>query len=395
MTAHPAPARPQSMHSARAFYFFYFAAQACLAPYLILHLDRWDISGKQAGLLMAMFPMIRMIGAPAWSVLADAIQRHRAVLMLTICLTLAGTYGLSKATTFTAFLVLIPVFAFVSSPMIPLIDNTVMQALGDERGHYGRIRLFGTISWGITSPIIGLLIDLHGLSWSFFAFFLLIGMLFMVSCRLPIQPMHVEGGMWHGVRRLMRDRRWYIFLSVMFVAGLALAQIHVFLFLYLERLGASRQLMGWSMSVATACELPVYFFGARLIARLGARGLIEIALLALGVRLLAMGFITDPLWVLPIQSLHALTFAMAWLAGVSRAHALAPHGLGATAQGLLTGVYFGLGHGLGALLGGLMLDFFTISQLYRFTGCAVLIAFLAYAAVPRSLLRPPNMPPDA
>lgn len=50
------------------------------------------------------------------------------------------------------------------------------------------------------------------------------------------------------------------------------------------------------------------------------------------------------------------SFSLIWSAGVIKADAIAPPGMKSRAQGLLGMVYFGLGSGVGALLGGIVYE---------------------------------------
>jgi len=45
--------------------------------------------------------------------------------------------------------------------------------------------------------------------------------------------------------------------------------IHSYLFLYMDQLGASKTLMGYSLAVATLSEIPIFFYADRLLQRWG------------------------------------------------------------------------------------------------------------------------------
>ena len=115
-------------------------------------------------------------------------------------------------------------------------------------------------------------------------------------------------------------------------------------------------MMGWSLVVATLSEIPLFFFSHRLLQRWGALGVLMIALGANIIRLAAFAVMPGAWAVLPINLLHGFAFSAMWAAGVTYAGDLAPAGMGATAQGLFSGVNMGLGAATGALVGGLLYD---------------------------------------
>ena len=79
-------------------------------------------------------------------------------------------------------------------------------------------------------------------------------------------------------------------------------------------------------------------------------------------------------------------FAVFWAASVAQANRLAPPGLGATAQGAVSGVMFGLGSAAGNFLGGVMYDRVGAPLLFQTAGWMLLgslLAFLAFRLIPR------------
>ena len=147
-----------------------------------------------------------------------------------------------------------------------------------------------------------------------------------------------------------------VFLLAVLFTSMGSSIVNSYLFLYMSDMGADARLMGLSLTAATLSELPVFFFSAWLLRKVGSRGLLLLSMSAYAVRLVAYTFVPNPLWVLPINLLHGLTFSGMWVAGVAYANAVAPKGFGATAQGLFAGVTMGLGAATGALLGGTLYD---------------------------------------
>lgn len=149
-----------------------------------------------------------------------------------------------------------------------------------------------------------------------------------------------------------------------------------YLFVYLDALGAPVLLMGACLSVVCVVELPVFMHSGRILALLGYQGSLRTALGAFCLRLAAYAAIAraPSLWlVVPVETLHAVTFGIAWTAGVNFCKREAPPGLQGSAQSLFVSVYFGLGRGVGGLAGGLMYDFYGGAALFQATLVVVLL----------------------
>ena len=88
--------------------------------------------------------------------------------------------------------------------------------------------------------------------------------------------------------------------------------------------------------------------------------------------------------VLPVQLLHGLTFSLTWAAGVSYARQISPAGMSATAQGLFSGIFFGLGGSVGALMGGILYQAVGSALMFRYVAVAILAAALFFLWMGRS-----------
>ncbi|CAM9566757.1 unnamed protein product, partial [Laminaria digitata] len=130
--------------------------------------------------------------------------------------------------------------------------------------------------------------------------------------------------------------------------------IDTFLFIRLQELGGSHTLLGVARLIMCLAEVPCFYISGALIRRLGARGVVALAQVAYLTRFLYYSVLTEPWLVLPVETLHGLTFATMWAATIEYAHGIAPVGQQASLVGLLSGLHFGLGVGLGALVGGVL-----------------------------------------
>jgi PPP family 3-phenylpropionic acid transporter len=382
----PAPKRwgvDRAFFAPKAFYFCFYAASASLIPYLVLYYRQIGLSGAQIGLLVGVSPIVTWLAAPFWGAIADGTRQHRAILTLTILGAMTMIALLAWAKTLLLLLPIVVFYAFFAAPIMPLVDNSVMEMLGERRELYGRQRVWGAIGWGVSAAVAGALVDRFGLSVSFFAFIFFYLILLAIISRFRVSAASISQPFWQGFRVLTRNRPLMVFLFSVFFSGIGSGIVHNYLFLYLADLGASETLMGISQTAATFSEIPVFFFSAWLLRKVGARGLLLMALAAYVVRLLAYTLM-PPVWlVLPINLLHGLTFSALWVAGVSYANEVAPKGLGATAQGLFTGMTMGLGSAGGALLGGTLYDTLGSTMMFRVAASCVLLGLIFFAVAGR------------
>jgi PPP family 3-phenylpropionic acid transporter len=369
---------PQPELLFKTFYFLFFAAAASLFPFIVLFYKQLGLSGSQIGVLTAIPPLITLFAASLWGGLADATQQHRRLLALALSGVIILALVILSLTTFLALMLGTIAFAFFFAPIIPLVDNSALESLGQRRSQYGKLRLWGAIGWGVAAPLVGRLAEQFGLGWLFYGYvlFMLAGLL--VSFRLPISRTPLGQSFGQGVRRLLSNRQWSSFLGLIFMIGLGAAVINNYLFLYMEQLGAGKTLMGLALSVATLSEVTVFLFSDRLLDRWGAYPILMLSMAALAVRLLAYAVTPNPWLILPAQLLHGLTFAAMWAAGVAYVHKIAPPGLGATAQGLMSGVAFGAAAAAGGLLGGLLYESIGLALTFGLGGLALLGVLLLF-----------------
>jgi PPP family 3-phenylpropionic acid transporter len=140
---------------AKSFYFLYFAAGASLAPFLVLFYRQQGLNEGEIGLLAGMQPLMTLAAASLWGGLADSTRQHRVLLRVALVGTIAFALVLSRMGSFGGLVLVALAYAFFMAPIIPLVDNSVLELLGDRSERYGRIRLWGAIGWGIAGPVVG------------------------------------------------------------------------------------------------------------------------------------------------------------------------------------------------------------------------------------------------
>jgi MFS transporter, PPP family, 3-phenylpropionic acid transporter len=369
------------------FYFLYFSAFASLLPFFVLFYQGLGFSGAQIGLLTGVPPLITLIGAPVGTGLADSTRRHKLIMGLGIAVAIIVILLLPAFTSFAAIFILIALFNIFISPIGSLSDSATISMLGEHRAMYGRIRLGGTIGWGLFAPIAGALVLKYGLNIAFWVFAGIMFLNLLVSQKFSFGKPEEHASDHGGIRALTTNRRWLIFLLFAFLGGVGAFSAASYLYPYMSELGADSRQMGVALTIATLTEIPIFFFGDRLVKRFSAYGLFMIALVLIGIRSLLYAVVSTTFMVWIVQIFGGMIFPAMWVAGVSYADENAPAGLKSTAQGLFGAVMFGFGSAVSGFVGGLLLESIGGRGMFLVFGIIVLVGLALIEGIRRILPR--------
>jgi len=371
------------VNKAKLFYFFYYGAMAALTPFLTLYYQSLGLSGTQIGLLAGLVPLTGMLSGALWSATADATRRYRVILLSAIAGTWVATLLVSRATSLATLLPLVLINALFAAPIGALIDSSVVALLGENRADYGRVRLWGSVGWGLSALLAGPVLERAGLSWAFTINLTLLVVVFGLGLRVPLaQTEGTPGSSFRGgLRILLADGRYLTLLFVALVFGMSLSMVLSYLFLHMRAMGAGESLMAVTLTAATVSEVPFLFLAGRLLRRFGVSRVMAVSLALMAAPAFAYAFIPSPGWVVAINLFHGPTYALFWAAGVAESSRVAPPGLGATAQGAFSSAMFGLGSALGNLSGGFLYDRFGAPFLFHSVGWLLLATLIVFVVL--------------
>jgi MFS transporter, PPP family, 3-phenylpropionic acid transporter len=355
----------------RGGYFWFFAAVATFSPFAALYYRDLGFSGIQVGVLTALPALGASLTGPVWGAFADSRAIHRGLLRAGLALGALLALIASQSTGFGPLLLLIGLLAFALVPVAPLLDNYGVSVAERAGRSYGMLRVWGSIGYMAMVYVMGLIMDDNVSSFFLMAYAACLALtLLSVFWLPPLSERHARP-LSSGMQMVLGNRPLILLMLVAYLSSSGASVIYVFLGIHMQQMGGSNSLVGAAFSISAASELPVIAFGGWLMARLGARRLIVVALLAYLGRFIAFGFITVPEWLIAAQLLHGLSFGAFLVASVTLAHRLAGREHTATAQALLSTMSFGFGSITGSLVGGALLD--QVSTFTIFRGVAVLM----------------------
>lgn len=347
------------------YYFWYFAAVGVFEPYLTPFWRQIGFAPAEIGILNAIMPGVAAFAPFLWTAYADATRQGERIFLVNTWISALAALLIPHLGGVGTAAAAVLVFSLFRTPLIPLANSMTFRALAGRRERFAAVRLWGTIGYILTAAAAGMVMDRIGLRAGLHGIFLA-----MLACgivgwlgrsRRPVSLPPV------GLREflvLLRNRRFALLLAASALAWISVGPYQTFFTIHLERLGLSKTFAGAAWALAAGSELVVMLCWARLCEQASPRFWLIAGLASHPLRWALSALARDPVALLLIQTTHAFTFGVFYLAAVQTVDGLVPDGLRASAQGLFASVTFGLGGLVGNTLGGLLYEPLGMAWLY-------------------------------
>lgn len=400
-----------------------------LAPFLE---HEAQLSSSQIGLFLAVQQCIGVPVSSLGGVWADSLERKhpgrgRALVMalgvatggLFFVLHGVGRLATEESSVFRSvpwYFILRVFFSFSVAIIFPVADGMCLAFLEKQPGcspdDYGKERLYGAYTWAITNIILAPCLDYFGFEvvypFAIVSTFLLLIAVYGYSqerVHRPPQKQHriqkrqsdiiqedtppelnqqseasqttkeeERISSWTLFRLLVTTSYGIAFLFAVLTLSSGQAVVESLVFLFFEFLGSSYSMMGLTVVLTVAFEIPIFHIAPKLLQRYGAAVLLLVAAFCYIVRVIGYSSIPEGNigYVLFFEPLHGVTFACTVTATVDFVTQLMPEGYEASGQGIIY-VVRGSGSILGLFLGGWAEDVLGPRVMYRIFATIVLV----------------------
>ncbi len=355
-----------------------FTAVGASAPYLPVYYQSLGLSFDAIGLLAAVGALTALVAAPAWGVISDRLRSRYVLLVACLGAAVSATLlGLATDPVVAALSAVLYWLWFAG--VLPLLDARALDAVGEDRFQYSRLRVWGSVSFVASTLLVGALIEWTGLRSLFVVFVGALLVTGLVAVRLETRHHAPHLPRLSGLRTLLRDRLTVTFIGIALLTWSASTAVNGFLSIYMVDIGTPETIVGFAWALGAAVEIPVMVAFPLLARRFGLEWLVVAGAAFLLLRVIALLLVHDRLIVAATMTLHGAGFALLLVGGVTYIARHAPVGAEATAQGLLSGITIGLSQALGPLVGGALAGSFGLPQMFDFPAVASAIAVVAMA----------------
>lgn len=365
-----------------AFYGALFAFTGVHLPFWPVWLQAQGLDAAAIGIVLAA-PVWLRLGMPLVAPWVDRTGLRRQAIVAGMWLTVAALLAFSAVSGFWSILLVAVWLGLAYGPLVPLADNLTMLHVYARGLDYGRIRLWGSVTFILANLAAGALLGafhpdaiLHLL----LAVAVLGG---LIALALPAAPdaarpqaeAAAETADAPPVRplcTLLAQPLFLLFLAAGALSSASHAVLYAFGSLHWQSVGISDPVIGLLWAVGVLAEIALFAVSNRAVRLCGPVGLLLLGAGAGLLRWTATAFTADPALLLPLQLLHGLTFGATHLGAMHFVARSVARPCSATAQMLYAAASGGIGMGLGLLLAG---------QLYAVAGIQAMLGMALFAGL--------------
>jgi PPP family 3-phenylpropionic acid transporter len=364
------------------FYFFYFALLGTWLPFWPLYLQNRDFSADQIGYLMSVMVGTKIIAPNIWGWLADITGRRMLIIRggsLVALLCFSSLFFSDQS--FWSLVWLIAGFSFFWNAVLTQFDVATLSHLGQFHQRYSQIRVWGSIGFIVAVAGLGLFFDYFSVTWLPWFVVLLLASIWISSLLVEERVMTGSGGqVKRSLRQVIRQPAVVVFLLTCFLLQVSHGPYYTFFSVYLEDHGYSHTTTGLLWSLGVFAEVLLFMVMHKVMQRYNLHQIMICSLLLSVLRWLLIAFYVES-WPLLIfaQCLHAASFGSYHAFAIEMVRRLFGGGLEGQGMALYSGLSYGAGGAVGAVLSGWLWDI--SPQL-----CFVLAAMTCLLAMVISLL---------
>lgn len=338
---------------------FYYAAIFLAVG---IHLPFWPawlkfrgLDAAEISLILSVGVWIRAFANPFIAHFADRSGANKKIIMIA-----AGggvvTYALfGIADGFWMLFVVNVAASAMFMALIPLGENLASRASVEHDFDYGRVRLWGSITFILAAYAGGWVVEETGdaaILWMIVAAMIAA---FIAGFGLPERPTRDPATV-PDVRfpafALLRQKRFLVFIAAVSLLQSSHAVLYVFGTIHWRDAGIADDVIGALWAEGVIAEIILFAFSGAVVARVSPIRLMYISAAAGVVRWAILANTTDLTTLFATQWLHGLTFGAAHLAAMHHMLRTVPERMSASAQGLYSGFAIGLVMGLMMLVTG-------------------------------------------
>ena len=387
--------------------FFFWSTWAVYGAYLVYYLTDLGYSNMEIGTLMSIRTFMGLIGPPIVGYICDRLENRKIIFIISMIL-----MGIFVAPmTFYGDLMLtisIGVVGFLWEPQQSVLDSWILETSDHTAHNYGFMRAWGSIGFAIVVTIFGQIIEKYGWRVHFLSYGIIVLIVVIIASNIKdnsyseLKQQHknkskekaenpkiaaaktVEAELDEkNIMRLFKNKDYIFILLITLLIFIPNQMIFVYLAPIIKSVGGNSTDLGYTLFFNALSEAPIFFAAKYFLEKYKTNSLLLFSAFFYLLRFIIAAAATSPVYFLFFGMLQSLSFGVFLVAVRYYVKLVAPAALKTTAQSVALMSAFGVGGIVGSLLGGYLIDTYSIAFMFKvgitFAAAAVLI--LAFVVI--------------
>lgn len=263
-----------------------------------------------------------------------------------------------------------------------LVDSLIMRLKKENPGlNYGLPRGTGSFVFAIAAQIMGMVTVRWGHGARLYMGAAAVACSMIAAFTIHLDP---AGDSEKGTTKkvpvsvLLKNKSYLMVLGVTFLAMTGTSCVNTYLPMLATRLGGDSGTVGSSLALAALCEVPAMVLMNKILQKVKAKRVILTASFFYVLRLALHLVVPNVSWLIGIQALQGLSFAVLWPASIYYINDIVEDGVKSTAVMTFSSVGLGISNIFGAALGSVLLPIVGVYGIFAVcTGLTILGLLLA------------------
>lgn len=274
--------------------FLYWAMMLSVSGMYTMYIAEVGFSKKEIGVTVTILTLSALIGQNVFGYFVDRFRRIKKILFLSISIGIIFAMLLMFAKSNWQVNILIFVWGFFIYGTVPLSEVWCIESLkaANELNNFGKIRGFGSIGYGFSGVLIGLLLQFFG--WKIYYWYILLGVcLTLLSIYAVGEKKEAtefletnkanraskEISTKQAFNEIMRIKPLVSMIIIIFIYTFVIKGIYSYLGVLIGDYGGGPLSLGLTLFFDATPEVVTFFLTARLLRRFHSKRLIFVAFL--------------------------------------------------------------------------------------------------------------------
>ncbi|MFW5988249.1 MAG: MFS transporter [bacterium] len=391
--------------------FFFWSTWAVYGAYLVYYLGDLGYSNMEIGTLMSIRTFMGLIGPPIVGYICDRLENRKIIFIISMIL-----MGIFVAPmTFYGDLMLtisIGVVGFLWEPQQSVLDSWILETSAHTARNYGFMRAWGSIGFAIIVTIFGQVIERFGWRVHFLSYGIVVLIVVIIASNIKdnsyseLQQQKkkrkkeaaereaenskiaaaktVEAELDDkNIMRLFKNPDYIFILLITLLIFIPNQMIFVYLAPIIKSVGGNSTDLGYTLFFNALSEAPIFFAAKYFLEKYKTNSLLLFSAFFYLLRFIIAAAATSPVYFLFFGMLQSLSFGVFLVTVRYYVKLVAPAALKTTAQSVALMSAFGVGGIVGSLLGGYLIDTYSIAFMFKvgISLAAAAVLILAYVVI--------------